>query len=150
VSTAETVSHRHEESFPVSPETLFQALVTPSAVRRWWSAARVIVVPEPGGVWAAAWGEDEDVPDYVSTSTMTVFDPPRRLVFDEYRYFAREGPLPFEADFVTEFEVEARPEGASLRVTQSGFPRTPEGEAFLSACEKGWRDTFRGLREFLS
>ena len=40
----------------------------------------------------------------------------------DYRYQAKDGPLPFQADFVTEFTVTPRPQGCTLRVSQDGFP----------------------------
>ena len=106
-------------------------------------------MPAQGGVWAATWGEDEDDPDYITTARMSVFDPPRRIVMTDYAYRSKEGPLPFDAQFTTEFLVEADDDGAILRVTQDGFPETAEGREFLDACDKGWRDTFAGIRAFL-
>jgi uncharacterized protein YndB with AHSA1/START domain len=141
--------HVHEEVLPASPEVVFALLYTPSAIRHWWSAARVIVLPERGGIWSAAWGEEEDRPDYVTVATISELDPPRRMVLADYRYWAKEGPLPFDADFVTEFAVSPHDEGAVLRVIQDGFPPGPEADEFLSACEKGWRDTFAGIRRYL-
>ncbi len=144
-----TRSHVHEESFATPPEVLFALLHTPSAIRAWWGAARVIVIPQAGGVWAATWGEDEDDPEYATTATMAVFDPPRRIVFENYTYKAKAGPLPFEAEFVTEFAVSDAPEGASLRVTQSGFPADSIADEFYAGCQKGWADTFAGIRRYL-
>lgn len=146
----DTRTHLHEETFDSSVDRVFALLHRPSAIRQWWGAARAIVVPQSGGLWAAAWGTDEDAPEYTTSATMEVFEPPRRLVLTQYRYSARSGPLPFEADFVTEFVVEPHADGALLRVSQAGFPRTPEGESFYIACDQGWRDTFAGIRRFLS
>lgn len=143
-------SHVHEETFDASAEELFELLHTPSAIREWWSASRAIVIPKEGGVWAAAWGDDEDAPDYITTAMMSVFDPPRRLVFTDYAYESKAGPLPFDAAFVTEFIVEPAADGTILRVTQDGFPDTRGGQEFLQACETGWRDTFAGIRRYLS
>jgi hypothetical protein len=106
-------------------------------------------VPEAGGLWTAAWGTDEDAPEYVTSATMAVFEPPRRLVFSEYHYSARTGPLPFEADFITEFVVEPHADGALLRVSQAGFPCTPGGELLYVVFDQGRRDTFVGIRRFL-
>ena len=144
-----TRTHEHEEQLPASPEEVFALLHTPSAIRVWWSAARAIVVPETGGVWAAAWGEDEDSPEYVTVARISRFEPPVRLVLDDYRYWARSGPLPFEADFVTEFLVSPGPTGARLRVRQHGFPIGRQADEFVAACDRGWRDTFSGIRRFL-
>ena len=139
--------HVHEEVFPVPPEKLFPLLHTPSAIRQWWGAARAIVLPERGGVWTATWGGSEDDPDYVTMATIREFEPPSRLVLSDYRYRARSGPLPFRADFVTEFLVAPHPEGSTLRVCQDGFPAGPEADEFYSACGDGWRNTFTGIRE---
>lgn len=145
-----TRKHVHEETFDVAPERLFALLHTPSAIRNWWGAERVVVLPESGGMWAATWGASEDDPEYITAATIRVFDPPRRMVLADYLYRARAGPLPFDADFVTEFQVVPHEKGAILRVTQDGFPAGAEAEAFHAACERGWRDTFAGIRRFLA
>lgn len=144
-----TRRHIHEEVFNATPERVFALLHTPSDIRGWWSAARVIVLGEEGGIWMAAWGADEDSPDYISAATIKVFDPPSRMVFGDYRYYARSGPLPFDANFVTEFSVQAHPQGALLRVVQDGFPTDSVADEFYAGCEKGWRDTFAGIRRYL-
>lgn len=69
-----------------------------------------------------------------------------------YRYHTKTGTktggLPFEADYIVEFAVEPRPNGALLRVTQDGFPITSEADAFYDACETGCVYTFAGIRRF--
>jgi uncharacterized protein YndB with AHSA1/START domain len=141
--------HVHEESFPVAPARLFAALLAPSAIRRWWNASRAIVLPERGGVFAVCWGASEDAPDYATVATLRVYEPPHRFVLGDYRYRAATGALPFQADFETEFAVSASAEGATLRVTQAGFPDDPAADEFLAACRRGWSDTFAGLRRHL-
>lgn len=144
-----TRKHVHEEFFPVSAESLFAFLVTPSAIRSWWGAARVIVLAEEGGTWAAAWGDEEDEPDYVTVATIRVFDAPNRLVLDDYRYHSKAGKFPFEANFETEFVVEPQPTGSVLRVTQDGFPAESAADDFYASCKTGWMETFAGIRRTL-
>jgi uncharacterized protein YndB with AHSA1/START domain len=144
-----TRTHVHEESFPVPPERLFAILHTPSAIRKWWGATRAIVIPREGGLWAAIWGE-EDAPDFITTATMSVFDPPRRILFSNYTYLARSGAPPFEPDFETEFTIRvAKDKSTVLRVAQSGFPMDSSADEFYAACDRGWRDTFAGIRKYL-
>jgi uncharacterized protein YndB with AHSA1/START domain len=145
-----TRRHVHEEVFAAPARRVFALLHKPSAIRQWWGAARAIVLAEPGGTWAATWGPAEDDPDYVTVATIRDFEPPARLVLTESRYRARTGPLPFQADFVTEFRVTPYPDGAALRVTQDGFPAGPEADSFYAACGEGWRNTFTGIRRFLT
>ena len=144
-----TRSHVHEENFPVTVERLFAILHTPSAIRQWWSVGSSIVLAEPGGRWAATWGESEDEPDYISFATIRDFEPPRKMVLNNYRYLVKSGPLPFEADFVIEFLVTSHADGASLRVTQHGFPSDSVADDFYAGCQKGWHDVFVGIRAFL-
>lgn len=141
-------THIHEEVFKTSPERLFRLLHTPSEIRKWWGASQAIVIPEPGGLWAAVWGAEDD-PDYITAATMKVFDPPRRIVFGDYRYQSKSGPLPFQANFETEFLVAPTAEGATLRVTQAGFPSESVADEFYAACQTGWRNTFAGIRRVL-
>jgi uncharacterized protein YndB with AHSA1/START domain len=144
-----TRSHVHAEFFDASPETLFAQLHTPSAIRAWWGASSAIVAQESGGIWAATWGPEDD-PDYVTVAVMRVFEPPQRLVFADYRYRAKSGPLPFQADFTTEFRVTAAPGGSFLQVTQSGFPSDRVADDFYAGCGEGWRNTFAGIRRHLA
>ena len=137
---------RHSRELPAPPERVFPLLHTPSAIRDWWGAARVAVIPETGGLWVATWGAAEDAPDYITAATIQVFEPPRRLVLGDFRYRARTGPLPWDADLTTTFEVEpAGANGSVLRVEQAGFPLTAEVDPFFAACERGWRETFDGI-----
>lgn len=146
----ETRSHIHEELFEISPERMFDLLITPSAIRKWWGASAAIVTPEEGGVWTAAWG-DEDDPDYVSSATLAKFDRPRTLVMKYGRYHAKAGSLPFKFgdDALTVFTIEPAATGCVLRVEQTGFPCDPVADAFYAACETGWKNTFEGIRDFL-
>lgn len=151
VAAPPTREHRRSVELPVPPERAFAALITPSAIRSWWQADRAVVIAERGGTWAAAWGAEEDDPDYATAATLEVFEPPRRLVLADYRYRARAGRLPFEADFRVELTIRPADGGGSvLEVVQSGFPAGPEADAHLAGCETGWRETLEGLRRFLA
>lgn len=144
-----TRKHVHSESFAAPCERVFALLHTPSAIRNWWSAARAIVLPAPGGIWAATWGEREDDPDYISAATLVVFEPPRCLAMANMKYHAKAGSLPFEANFQTEFTVAPHDDGCTLTVVQDGFPADPVADAFYAACEVGWENTFAGIRRYL-
>lgn len=116
-----TRKHVHEETLSAPPDRVFAILNTPSAICAGWGAARAIVLPREGGIWTAAWGADEDSPDYITSARIKVFDPPRRLVLGDFLYYAKTGPLPFQADFTTEFSVSDSPNGAVLKVVQTDF-----------------------------
>ena len=141
--------HAHSEVFGAAPHAVFGLLITPSAICRWWSAARAIVIPRSGGVWVATWGPDEDAPDYVTAARIVTCEPPRRLVLGDYQYESRQGPLPFDANFETEFTISVERDGTRLRVEQRGFPDDPAADGFLEACATGWRATFDGIRAHL-
>lgn len=144
-----TRRHIHEEDFPVPAADLFALLHTPTAICGWWSASTAIVIPEKGGIWAAAWGDDPDAPDYISTFTIAEFDPPKRMLLTDARYLAKAGQPPFEAKITAEFTVTPSPGGSLLKVVQDGFPAHPAADDFYLACETGWKNTFAGIRKYL-
>ena len=146
---ATTRSLQVGRDLPAPPDRVFAALHTPSAIRGGWSAARALVVPEEGGIWAAAWGEAEDEPDYVTVASIILFDPPRRLILGDYRYWSKDGPLPFKADLTTEFIVLPADGGCRLEVIQEGFPAESVADDFYAGCQSGWQRTFDGIEEYL-
>lgn len=129
---------------------VFAALITPSHLRGWWSVARAIVIPKVGGTWSAAWGEDEDAPDYTSAATIRVFETDSKLVLSDYRYTSKNGDLPFEADFETTFEIQPTESGCELIVTQTGFPTDAVADDFYAGCETGWNQSLDALEAFLN
>jgi uncharacterized protein YndB with AHSA1/START domain len=146
----ETRSHIHEESFEIAPDEMFSLLITPSAIRGWWGASSAIVLPKTDGFWAAMWGAEEDAPDYISAFTIKEFEPPRRMLLTDGKYFAKAGQPGFELDLTTEFVIERRMTGCLLRVVQNGFPVHEIADDFYNACEVGWTNTFAGIRKYLS
>lgn len=140
----------HEIELGVDCAEVFQLLITPSAIRKWWSATSVVVIPQPGGTWTAAWGEDEDDPDFITTATIEVFEPAARMILSEYKYFSSNGPLPFEAEFRTEFSTRPCKDGCILRVEQDGFPDDPEADEFYDGCKQGWQETFQAIERYLA
>jgi uncharacterized protein YndB with AHSA1/START domain len=146
----QTRKHTHLIELPVGPNRVFELLITPSAIREWWGADRAIVIAAEGGTWTAAWGREEDNPEYVTASAIKVFDPPRRLLLNDSRYYARSGQPPFESEMTTEFVIEESPNGATLRVIQDGFPVDTVADEFYAACEIGWKNTFSNIKQYLT
>ncbi|NNE66121.1 MAG: SRPBCC domain-containing protein [Pyrinomonadaceae bacterium] len=142
-----TRKHIHEEEFGISSDEMFHLLITPSKIRDWWGAARVIVLPEENGTWMAAWGENEDNPDYITAFTISAFEPPNRLLFTDAKYTASGEKLPFEAEMITEFAIKDNEIGCVLKVNQEGFPSDSSADEYFEGCKKGWTDTFAGIRK---
>ena len=139
-----------EVPLPVGVNAAFALLHTPSAIRAWWSAARAVVAPRRGGMWVAAWGADEDAPDYITIARIVVWDPPRTLRLGHFEYYRRDGEeLPFVAALETEFSVSPHDSGSLLRVYQVGFPDEPIADAFFAACQAGWAATFEGIQRYI-
>jgi len=127
---------------------MFEILIKPSAICVWWQALRAIVLPEQNGIWIAAWGEDEDNPDYISSFVIKKYDPPKRILFADTRYFSKDGKLPFDAKFTAEFIVKPTDSGCKLQVIQDGFPTDPIADDYYKGCEIGWKNTFEGIRNY--
>lgn len=142
-------SLQYREIFRCSPTRLFEALHTPSQIRIWWGASKVIVIPQPNGAFAATWGENEDDPDYAVTSVLSTYDPPTRSVMTDSRYYAKAGPLGFDSDYAIEYRVTAHEQGALLHLTHTGIPSIPEADEYFAGCDVGWRQCLANLHELL-
>ena len=130
------------------PDRMFSILITPAAIRSWWGASRAIVVPQEGGTWMAAWGEDEENPEYVSTFTIKAIEAPTRLLLGDGKCLVQAGQAPFEMNMTAEFIVEPREEGCTLKVVNDGFPTDESADEFYEACIAGWKNTFDGIRKY--
>lgn len=140
----------HKEiSVNADADEVFNALITPSLIREWWGAHSAVVLAEPDGIVAIAWGDDEDDPDYLTVSRITLFEPPSSLQLSDYRYRSRNGALPFDNDLPVMFTVVPNDEYTILRVHQSGFPAEESADIYYDGCVKGWTDTLASIKKVL-
>jgi hypothetical protein len=119
-----TRNHERQIELPSALARVFALLHTPSNIGIWWFASSAIVAAQTPCVWAAVWGK-ADASDYVSAATIAIFEPSRRLALSDFKYFAKIGALPFQANLSTEFIVAPPSTGTLLRVVQDGFPCEP-------------------------
>ncbi len=144
----ETLRNEFQEPFNVSAEKMFEALITPKAIREWWGASRAIVDPKVGGSWVATYGEEDGSSEFINTFKLTEFDPPRRMVLGDGVLMSKEKGSPLVMGTTTEFVVVSIPEGCSLTIVHTGTPIDPESEDFYESSLLGWQNTFEGLRRY--
>jgi uncharacterized protein YndB with AHSA1/START domain len=130
-----------------SPDAIFDALITPGKIKKWWFANNAIVLPEEGGVYAVTWGDDIDNPETISVAKIASFERPVRLLLTDFRYKSKEGDLPFETDMPTEFRLEDMGGKTKLTVCQTGFPDEKIADEFYKLCVQGWIDTLTSLKK---
>ena len=138
-----------EKDFACTPRDLFDALHTPSALRSWWNADRVIIIPRKNGIFAAAWGEDEDDPEYMSSGIYKVYEPPYKSVMEDFRYYAKSDPVDFEDMMSIAYEITPSTAGAHLLLTHAGFPDESYADAYFDACVEGWAASLKSLRSYV-
>lgn len=128
-------------------EIVFEALLTPSKIRSWWHADRAIVLPQTNGVYVIAWGENEDQPGFISAGVIKEYTANKRLLLSDFRYFASDGPLPFEANFEILFTLTGNATTTTLTVLQTGIPNEAAADEYFDACLQGWTDTLNSLKQ---
>lgn len=128
------------------PESVFHELVTPSSIRKWWHCHRAIVMPRKNGIWALAWGANEDSPEYQQAAEIASFQPGRRLKLRNFRYASKMGSLPFADQIELDVHLNNNDSGSILRLTQSGFPEDQTADEFFELSQKGWDDTLEALK----
>ena len=130
-------------------DEVFAALISPSQIKKWWFAKTAIVLPEAGGLYVAAWGENEDQADYISFASISEFERPFKLTLNYEKYFSKDGPLAFNANLDATFTLEELGAVTKLTVLQNGFPVSVAADQFYQGCVKGWDDTFASLKNVL-
>ncbi len=130
-------------------EEVFDALISPSQIKKWWYAKTAIVLPEVGGLLAVTWGENEDDPDYITISSISEFERPYKLKLIYEKYFSKSGPLPFEAKMDVTYTLEGMADKTKLIVVQDGFPVNIAADQYYHGCVKGWDDTLFSFKNVL-
>lgn len=129
-----------------SPKVIFNALISPSLIKQWWYVHSAIVVPEKGGIYALAWGESSDNPDYVTVSRLSEYEFGKKLSMQNESYFSPHGNLPFIADLVAAFTLEEDGSETIVKVLQTGIPSDPVADEFYEGTVKGWETCLLSLR----
>ena len=137
-----------EEPFGVTPEQMFDTLITPTAIRSWWGASTVVIDPRKGGSWVAAAGEEGIESEYVNSFEILEFERPRLILLVAGKYFAGNN-WPIRTNMTTELTVERHPAGCVLRIVQELTPADPLLDDFFDACIAGWQNSFEGIRNYL-
>lgn len=135
-----------EYSINSHPVAVFDALVTPGMIQKWWFASSAIVLPEEGGIYAVTWGEDIDNPEYISAAKISMIKKPNLLQLNEFQYHSKDGALPFDADISVKFILEAIGTKTKLTVNQKGFPDDEIADDFYNRCVQGWIDTMTSFK----
>jgi uncharacterized protein YndB with AHSA1/START domain len=143
-------SRREElaEPFGVSPERMFDMLITPSAVRQWFGASTAIIDAREGGSWVAAFGEGERDADFVTSFGILRFEPPKRLLLGSGKLFI-ENKWPIATNITTDLVVEPHAAGCTLRIIQELSPYDELLDDYFDACVAGWQNSFEGMRSYL-
>lgn len=129
------------------PDTVFDALILPGMIQKWWFASSAIVLPEEGGIYAVTWGDDIDNPDYLSAAKIAKIVKPELLLLTDFQYRSKDGPLPFQADLHVKFTLKPDDAGTRLSVNQRGFPEDEIADEFYNGCVKGWIDTMTSFKK---
>jgi uncharacterized protein YndB with AHSA1/START domain len=144
--TTPNVPHRMELTFemPGTPEQVWDAIATGNGISSWFLPTDL--EERLGGAVSFHMG------DTSSDGTITGWDPPRRIEYEEPDWAGlsgREGAA--VTPLVTEFLVEATSGGSCVvRVTSSAFGVGAEWEEeFFKEMEEGWVPYFDVLRMYL-
>jgi len=146
--TSETRRQILEEPFGVSPERMFEVLITPRAIRSWWGASSVILDPRKGGSFIAATGDGDSKSEYMNAFEILEFEPPSRMILGGGKYYAGAN-WPIRTNMTTEFLIEPHPAGCSLQIVVELDPADPLLDDFFDACVAGWQNSFEGIRNYI-
>ena len=128
-------------------EKIFESLIRPRLIIKWWSAHQAIVIPEINGLHAVSWGTDDDNPEYVTAARISEIKPPIKLSLTDFKYLSKNGKLPFKAELEIQFTIESAGDKSKLVIKQTGFPDEAVADDFFSSCIKGWENTLSSIKK---
>ena len=129
-----------EVEVPGTPEQVWEAIATGPGITAWFVPAEVD--EREGGAITTYHGPGMEAP-----GTVTSWDPPRRLVYEEDFGPRDEAP----ATLATEFLVEARSGGTCVvRLVSSLFGGGADWDRELESMEEGWDGYLHNLRLYLT
>jgi uncharacterized protein YndB with AHSA1/START domain len=131
---------------PGTPEQVWDAIATAKGISAWMMPTDLD--EREGGAVVFHMG-----PDMSSEGTVTRWDPPRQIVYEEPRWAALAGQDPGTVTpLVSEFLVEARSGGTCVvRVVSSAFGSGADWEQeFFDEMGTGWTPMFEHLRLYLT
>ena len=127
-----------EVEVPGTPEQVWQAIASGPGISSWFVPAKV--EGRVGGALALDFGGG-----MVSSATVTVWEPPHRMVAEDKTWMQGGPPV------ATEWSVEAKKGGTCIvRVVHSLFASTDDWDGQLESTEHGWPGYFRVLRFMLT
>lgn len=130
-------------------ETIFNSLLNPSAIIKWWQANTAIVVKEDNGIYAVCWGSDIDDPEYVSISSIKNYTPFSNFSLNYSYYSSKHGKLPFVTDMTVEFIISSESESRSiLEVKQTGIPKESIADEYYEGCIVGWKTVLENIKNY--
>ena len=146
--TSETRRQILEEPFGVSPESMFEVITTPRAIRSWWGASSVVIDPRKGGSFIAATSDGDSMSEYMNAFEILEFEPPSRMILGGGKYYAGAN-WPIRTNMTTEFLIEPHPSGCNLQIVVELDPADPLLDDFFDACVAGWQNSFEGIRNYI-
>ncbi|HEY8944824.1 MAG TPA: SRPBCC domain-containing protein [Polyangiaceae bacterium] len=137
-SSPKRTSKPIEVEVPGTPEQVWQAIATGPGISAWLFPTDV--EERPGGAVTF-----HMAPGMESSGTITTWDPPRCIAYEEPNWSEGAPPLG------TEFVIEARAGGTCVvRLVHSLFTDSDQWDKEFDGFEKGWRGFFQVLRLYLA
>jgi uncharacterized protein YndB with AHSA1/START domain len=140
-----------EISIAAPRERVFQALIDPNQVMRWWTGGECQIEsftlePRPGGRWSYATKPStrrvNGVSQFSCDGEVLEYDPPRLLSYTWVANWHERS----EQRTVVRWELETIKNGTRLTVTHSGLADLPASRKDYAG---GWPGVLRNLKQFV-
>jgi uncharacterized protein YndB with AHSA1/START domain len=132
---------------PVDPDTALRQFVDTEALRAWWGVAHALVEPTPGGVWTVGWERSSGGYRYITTGTISRYEPGAELEIERVVYVHPEQPM--LGPMKLRVSVERESEGTRLTVRQDGYQSGPAWDWYHAAVTEGWPAALELLQRHL-
>ncbi|HMQ46811.1 MAG TPA: SRPBCC family protein [Saprospiraceae bacterium] len=136
-------SAKIEQTFPVSPSTLWVWLTEPERIRQYFFGTNLVTSWQPGTTifWRGEW----EGKAYEDKGTVLKFEPEKMLEYDYFSSWSEAEDIP-ENYQIIRYELEAQGDHTLLTITQSNIPTEEQKDHSV----QNWKGLMEEMNRLLS
>lgn len=130
-----------------SPEAVMTAFTDIDKLRHWWGVDRSLISKHVGGLYCLAWHVNDHGIGFITSGTISEYDPGSHLVITNIVYMNPERP--FLGPMTLSIRVVQSGHATQVHLIQSGYQDGDDWDWYYNAVQQAWPAVLQKLKEYL-
>ena len=130
-----------------SPKKILTAFLDAESLKKWWGVERCLIEPFPGGVYTLAWNISESGFGFISSGTITKYNPKRSLTIKNFVYLNPSKPM--FGPMRLRIRVKKESDHSLITLIQDGYKEGPLWDWYYNAVQNAWPQVLESLKSYL-